>query len=53
MTATAPYHFERCEKKYFLTSSQQEALLKRMQPHMQTDRYGRYSIGNIYYDTPN
>ena len=28
MTATAPYHFERCEKKYFLTSSQQEELLK-------------------------
>ena len=53
MTAPAPYHFERCEKKYFLTSDQQEALLKRMQPYMQADRYGRYSIGNIYYDTPN
>ena len=53
MTAPAPYHFERCEKKYFLTSDQQEALLKRMQPYMQADRYGRYRIGNIYYDTPN
>lgn len=44
--------FERYEKKYMLTAAQQAFLLNEMQPHMERDRYGEYTICNIYYDTP-
>lgn len=44
--------FERYEKKYWLTPSQQRALLEAMEPYTVPDRYGRYTICNIYYDTP-
>ena len=44
--------FERYEKKYMLTTAQQQFLLKEMAPHMVRDRYGAYTICNIYYDTP-
>ena len=44
--------FERYEKKYMLTVPQQQFLLKEMAPHMVRDRYGAYTICNIYYDTP-
>lgn len=44
--------FERYEKKYLLTSEQQQFLLNRMEPFMQRDRYGEYTICSIYYDTP-
>ena len=43
--------FERYEKKYCLTLSQQRFLLEQMIPHMKRDRYGEYTICNIYYDT--
>lgn len=44
--------FRRYEKKYWLTAAQQHVLLDRMQPYMRPDRYGQYTICNIYYDTP-
>lgn len=44
--------FRRYEKKYWLTAAQQRVLLDRMQPYMRPDRYGQYTICNIYYDTP-
>ena len=44
--------FERYEKKYCLTLSQQRFLLERMAPYMKKDAYGAYTICNIYYDTP-
>ena len=44
--------FERYEKKYCLTLSQQRFLLERMTPYMKKDAYGEYTICNIYYDTP-
>ena len=44
--------FRRYEKKYWLTAAQQRLLLDRMQPYMRPDRYGQYTICNIYYDTP-
>ena len=50
--ATIQTSFERYEKKYCLTAAQRDFLLARMQPHMAADRYGRYTINNIYYDTP-
>ena len=43
--------FERYEKKYCLTLSQQRFLLERMTPYMKKDAYGEYTICNIYYDT--
>ena len=44
--------FKRYEKKYWLTAAQQRALLDAMQPYMKADRYGAYTICNLYYDTP-
>lgn len=44
--------FERYELKYILTPRQKEALLKAMASHMKLDEYGRTTIRNIYYDTP-
>ncbi len=44
--------FQRYEKKYWLTRTQQRVLLDAMQPYMEADRYGEYTICNIYYDTP-
>ena len=44
--------FQRYEKKYWLTRAQQRVLLDAMQPNMEVDRYGEYTICNIYYDTP-
>ena len=52
MAEQAQSCFKRYEKKYMLTPTQQLALLQKMQPYMQADRYGKYSICNIYYDTP-
>lgn len=43
--------FRRVEKKYRLTEAQQSALLRKMAHHMKEDKFGRYSISNIYYDT--
>ena len=43
--------FERYEKKYRLTLSQQRFLLERMMTYMKKDAYGEYIICNIYYDT--
>lgn len=45
--------FQRFELKYILTRPQKEALLKAMEPYMKPDQYGRVTIRNIYYDTPN
>ena len=43
--------FQRYEKKYRLTRAQQEFLLHAMRPYLEADRYGQYTICNIYYDT--
>lgn len=45
--------FQRYEIKYMLTRPQKAALLQVMAPYMSPDRYGRTTIRNIYYDTPN
>ncbi|MBO4292318.1 MAG: polyphosphate polymerase domain-containing protein [Lachnospiraceae bacterium] len=44
--------FQRYEMKYLLTKQQKARLLWAMQPHMALDQYGRTTIQNIYYDTP-
>ncbi len=44
--------FRRYELKYLLTDAQKQTLLAAMQPYMHLDQYGRSTIRNIYYDTP-
>ena len=44
--------FERVEKKYLLTPAQLDALAPLLHRYMQTDQYGRHTICNVYYDTP-
>ena len=43
--------FKRYERKYLLTQTQKETVLKAMQPYMTLDKYGRTTIRNLYYDT--
>ncbi|MGL4623515.1 MAG: polyphosphate polymerase domain-containing protein [Culicoidibacterales bacterium] len=44
--------FKRYELKYFITKSQKEALLELFKNRMRPDEFGKNSIFNIYYDTP-
>ena len=44
--------FERVEKKYLLTPAQLDALAPMLHRHKQIDQYGRHTICNVYYDTP-
>ena len=43
--------FERYEKKYRITKAQQRLIIEKMKPYMQADKFGKYTICNIYYDT--
>lgn len=47
--------FKRVERKYIVTASQKEALLKILKEHMDLDKFcvndATYKIQNIYYDT--
>ena len=45
--------FERVEQKYILTATQYDALRERLDTFMEIDQYGKTTIMNIYYDTPN
>lgn len=45
--------FKRYELKYLLTQAQKKQVLAAMQPYMKLDDYGRTTIRNLYYDTPN
>ncbi len=44
-------NFKRYEKKYMLTQEQQVTLMKQLLPYIKEDKFGRYTICNIYYDT--
>ena len=44
--------FKRYEKKYLLTPEQYRAMLRGMEFYMRPDEHPRYTIGNVYYDTP-
>lgn len=44
--------FRRYELKYLITPEQKDILLDAMAPRMEPDRYGRTTIRNIYFDTP-
>jgi len=43
--------FERYEKKYLLTNEAYRKLVPELMKHMTADRYGKYTISNIYFDT--
>lgn len=44
--------FRRYEIKYMVTAQQRQAVLKAMEPYMLPDKYGKSTICNVYYDTP-
>jgi hypothetical protein len=44
--------FKRYELKYLITQEQKKLLLRAMEPYMQLDEYGRTTICNLYFDTP-
>ena len=52
MTRPIQNCFERYEKKYFLSPQQQRRLLQAIGSHVRMDFFGRYTISNLYYDTP-
>lgn len=43
--------FERYERKYLLSPSAKDAVLRAMEGRMEIDMYGRTTIRNIYFDT--
>lgn len=44
--------FERYEMKYLITNRQRKIIMRAMQNRMKPDDYGKSTICNIYYDTP-
>jgi hypothetical protein len=45
--------FKRYEKKYLLNEIQYKLLRQRLQDYLNVDQYGKVTICNIYFDTPN
>ncbi len=43
--------FERTEKKYILTLSQRNALIKKIAEHIKPDEYGESTVCSLYFDT--
>lgn len=44
--------FKRYEKKYIIDGGTYEKLMQRLEKHFVSDKYGKSSVCNIYYDTP-
>lgn len=44
--------FQRYELRYLMTKEQKAAALQEMEAHLTPDPYGRTTIRNLYYDTP-
>lgn len=51
MTNSIQTCFKRYEKKYFLTEKQYRSFKEEIVPFVKPDKFGRYTICNIYYDT--
>ena len=51
MSENTQYTFQRYEKKYILTEEEKNLLLCRMRPYIEADRYAKYTICSLYYDT--
>jgi SPX domain-containing protein involved in vacuolar polyphosphate accumulation len=46
------YIFQRYEMKYLLEEDKYKQLIERLQGRLQTDKFGKTTICNIYFDTP-
>ena len=44
--------FQRIEVKYLLNETQYSELMKRLEPMMVLDHFGKTTILNLYFDTP-
>ncbi len=44
--------FERVEKKFLLSLQQYDQIREAFAPYFHPDRYGQYTICNVYFDTP-
>ena len=44
--------FNRREMKYLIDAGQFKALTEFLQEYAREDEYGRYMVGNTYFDTP-
>lgn len=44
--------FKRVEHKYLLTGAQAEEIRERLAPYLREDCHPRYTLNNIYYDSP-
>lgn len=44
--------FKRVEKKYLLSEYQYKELRKKLEEYVRVDKYGKTTITNIYFDTP-
>lgn len=45
--------FKRFEKKYMITTSKYDQLMKAISSYIESDNYSKYTVSNIYYDTDN
>lgn len=45
--------FKRYEIKYLISLEQKKIILEAIKPYLELDKYGRTTIRNIYFDTPN
>lgn len=52
MSKPFTYTFKRRELKYLVSQDQRTRIIRKMQPYMIPDEYGRSTICNLYYDTP-
>ncbi len=44
--------FKRIETKYIINEEQKRKIIERMSPYMAIDSYGKTTIRNLYFDTP-
>ena len=44
--------FERYEIKYLISADQRKKIMNAMAPYMRGDEYGKSTICNLYFDTP-
>lgn len=51
MAEKTNYVFERTEKKYLIDQAVLDKFLEAIAPHVVKDKYGEYTICNVYYDT--
>lgn len=49
---TVKNKFERYEAKYLIDGAQRKAIMELVDQHMKPDAFGRSTVCNVYYDTP-